>query len=113
VGFEQAAIKVEKQKEFSQLRDAVLRVFSAQQVEKYLIRLQKKGIRIRDFDLVLASGVLESLDDPLSQSGKPARGWYQELTVSDQAQMREFYLSKIEEVEPTLRSQYQKLYRYY
>ncbi len=38
---------------------------------------------------------------------------YQALTVSDQAQMREFYLSKIEEIEPTLRHKFRKLYQYY
>jgi hypothetical protein len=34
------------------------------------------------------------------------------LPVSDQGQMREFYLSKIEEVEPALRVKFHKLYQY-
>jgi hypothetical protein len=38
---------------------------------------------------------------------------YQALTVSDQAQLREFYLSRIEEVAPALRTKFQQLYRYY
>jgi len=110
VAFEQAAIKVAREQEFGELRDALNRVFAVE-VERFLKRLQSKGIRIRDFDLVLASGVLEPLDESLAKSG--ARRLYEALTTSDQGQMREFYLFKLEEVEPALRSKYQKLYRYY
>ena len=60
---------------------------------------------------MLSSGVLERLDDGFASSG--ARKLYEMLPTSDQAQMREFYLSKIEEVDPALRAKYQKLYRYY
>jgi hypothetical protein len=35
------------------------------------------------------------------------------LTITDRAQMKEFYLSKIEEVGPELRAKYQKIYQYY
>jgi hypothetical protein len=35
------------------------------------------------------------------------------LTLSDQALLREFYLSKIEEVDRTLRQRFKKLYQYY
>jgi len=38
---------------------------------------------------------------------------YQSLPVSDQAQMREFYLSKLETVDPSLRHRFKKLYQYY
>ena len=113
MGFEQAAIRIEKEKEFAQLKDAIARILSGESVEQFLRRLQKKGIRVRDVDLLLASGVIEDLDEPLAKSGKPARQWYQELAVSDQAQLREFYLSRIEQVEPGLRTRFHKLYRYY
>jgi len=113
VTFEQAAIRIEKEKEFAELKDAIARILDSESVERFLRRLQKKGIRIRDIDLLLASGVLEDLDEPLAKSGKPARQWYQELSLSDQALLREFYLSKIEEVETGLRARFNKLYRYY
>jgi hypothetical protein len=35
------------------------------------------------------------------------------LTVSDQAQIREFYLSRIEEIDADLRHKFKKLYQYY
>jgi hypothetical protein len=38
---------------------------------------------------------------------------YALLTLSDQAQMREFCLSRIEEIEPALRTRFKKLYQYY
>jgi hypothetical protein len=111
VSFKQAAIKVEKEKEFAELRDSLTRVFAADRVERLLEQIQSKGIRIRDFEMVLASATLERLDEVLCRSG--ARRLYEALTVSDQAQMREFYLSKLEEVSPALRAKYQKIYRYY
>jgi hypothetical protein len=109
VSFEQAGIKVEKEIEFRQLKDSLIRIFAAGKIEDFLKQLQKKGIRIRDFDLVLASGALEKVDDQLTG----ARKLYETLSPGDQGQIREFYLSKIEEVDSGLRTKYQKLYRYY
>ena len=42
-----------------------------------------------------------------------ARQLYASLTLSDQAQMRELYLSKLETVDITLRHKFKKLYQYY
>ena len=109
--FEQAGIRVENEKEFGELKSGFTRIFAPNAVERFLKGLQSKSIRIRDFDLVLSSGVLERLDDGFASSG--ARKMYEVLPTSDQAQIREFYLSKIEEVDPALRAKYQKLYRYY
>jgi hypothetical protein len=112
VRFEQAAIKVEREQEFSQLKSALTKVFAANRVEKLLQRLKSRGIRIRDFDLVLSVGILDQLDEAVGKPGS-AQKLYNGLAVSDQAQIREFYLSKIEEVDSALRTKYQKLYRYY
>jgi len=42
-----------------------------------------------------------------------ARALHATLPVSDQAQIREFYLSKIEEVDRAVRAKFHKLYQYY
>jgi hypothetical protein len=42
-----------------------------------------------------------------------ARQLYGSLTLSDQAQMREFYLSKLETLDNALRHKFKKLYQYY
>ncbi|HTW58811.1 MAG TPA: hypothetical protein VMD99_11820 [Terriglobales bacterium] len=109
VGFEQATIKVEKQQEYGTLQAAVEQVFQPQVVETFLKQMDRKGVRVRDFDGVLAKKVLESV-----VGGKlDAAHLYQSLSLSDQAQMREFYLSKLETVEQALRHRFKKLYQYY
>ena len=37
---------------------------------------------------------------------------YGKMPASDQGQLREFYLTRLEEVEPALRKKYMKIYRY-
>jgi hypothetical protein len=111
--FEQAALKVEKEAEFEELKSAMVRVFAAATVEKFLRQVRGNDLRVRDVDGVLAKRLLEKVDDGLKKSGKTAQGLYDALPVSDQAQMREFYLSKLEEVAPEMRTRFQKLYRYY
>ena len=68
-----------------------------------------RGSAIRDFEAVLAARVLEAV----AKSDAKAWSLYQVLTVSDQAQMREFYLSKLEEVDAPLRHKFKRLYQYY
>jgi len=109
VGFEQAAIKVEKAQEFARLQSAVEQAFLPERVKRFLKQLDRKGIRVRDFDAILAQRVLEGVGEP----GLTARQLYESLPVSDQAQMREFYLSKLEGVDVALRHKFKKLYQYY
>jgi hypothetical protein len=111
VAFEQAGIEIQKKEEFEELKDAVRSAFSQEIVEKYLKKVASTGLRIRDFDSVLAKKVLERVG-ALSK-GQSANGLYSALTLTDRAQMKEFYLFKIEEVEPELRAKYQKIYQYY
>ena len=113
MGFQQAAIRIERESEFEELKGAIIRAFGREAVEKFLKRLQSNGLRVRDLDAVLARGVFEQGEDTLPRSGTTAQRLYQALTVSDQGQMREFYLSKVEEVDSALRARFQKLYRYY
>ena len=108
--FEQATIKVEKEKEFGELKGAINRAFAPESVQKYLKRVASAGIRVRDFDSVLAKGILEQVG---SLTGSRAKDLYLALTLTDQAQMKEFYLSRIEEVGPDLRAKFQKIYQYY
>jgi len=118
MAFEQAAIKIEKLQEYGRLQAVIEQVFSAEKTERFLKQLDRKGIRIRDFDGVLSARALEDV------AGRPKVGstadselsaWqlYQALPLSDQAQMREFYLSKLETVEVALRHRFKKLYQYY
>ena len=111
VSFQPTVIRVEKEKEFEELRGAIHRALGPERVEKFLKQVRRSGARIRDLEAILARGVFEKVDGTLAKLG--AQKLYQALTVSDQAQMREFYLSRVEEVEPGLRTKFQQLYRYY
>jgi hypothetical protein len=110
MAFEQATIKIEKEKEFGELRRAVQEALSPERVKGFLKKLRRGKIRVRDFDSVLLCHVLEATT---GRTDLNARRLYGSLTVTDQAQMKEFYLSKIEEVGPELRAKYQKIYQYY
>jgi hypothetical protein len=111
VAFEQATIKVEREKEFAELKGAINRAFAPENVEKYLKRVASAGLRIRDFDSVLAKRVLEQVG--ALGEGQGAKALYAALALTDQAQIKEVYLSKIEEVGPELRTRFHKLYQYY
>jgi hypothetical protein len=110
VAFEQATIKVEKVEEFGKLQAAVEEAFSPEKVKRFLKGLQRARIRVRDFDAVVVLGALEAVTGRADLS---ARRLYNSLTLSDQAQMREFYLSKLEGVDIALRHKFKKLYQYY
>ena len=107
VDFEQAAIKVEKVQEFARLQAAIENAFAPAKAERFLKQMDRKGIRIRDFDGVLAQRVLEG------ETAMNSQQLYQSLTLSDQAQIRELYLSKLEGVGVALRHKFKKLYQYY
>ena len=113
VGFEQATIAIERPEPFGALRSCVERVFSPASVEKFLKKLVSNSVNVRDFETVLQKKLLEQVDSTLANSGTTAVALWQQLTVADQGQMREFYLTRLEELENGLRQKYNKIYRYY
>jgi hypothetical protein len=108
--FEQGLIKVEKEREFGDLKAAVEKAFTADGVKKFLKTLESRGIRVRDLDAIFAADAID-----LASGGKAgtARSLYNALPTSDQGQLREFYLSKLEEIDPAVRAKFRKLYQYY
>jgi hypothetical protein len=107
--FVQATIKIVREAEFGELKGFIERVFSGDRVVKYLKGLDGCRIRVRDLEAILAANVI---DDVAGNKAGSARALYESLPVSDQGQMREFYLSRIEEVDPALRKRFYKLYQY-
>ena len=108
--FEQGVIKVEREREFGGLKAALEKAFAADRVTRYLKELDSRKIRVRDLNAAFAAG---AIDAAAGEKAGTARSLYGALPVSDQAQMRELYLSKIEEVDPALRAKFHKLYEYY
>jgi hypothetical protein len=118
MGFEQATIKIEKPQEFAKLQAAVEQAFQPEKLERFLKQMDRKGIRVREFDAVLSARLLEEVTggSKVESGASPElSSWqlYQALPLSDQAQMREFYLSKLETVDTALRHKFKKLYQYY
>jgi len=100
---EQALIPVADRQRFQAVRSAIETAFSASKVREFLRKLERSGLRIRDFEIVLAKGAL----------GSNAAGEYHQLEPSDQGQIRELYLAILEKVAPELRAEFFKLYSYY
>ncbi len=67
--FEQATIKVEKEKEYEELKGAISHAFSPERIEKFLKRVNREGVRVRDWDSVLARGILEQVAEGKAGSG--------------------------------------------
>jgi hypothetical protein len=100
---EQALIPVADQQAFQAVRSAIETAFSAANVRGFLRKLQRSGLRIRDFETVLAKGAL----------GSATAAEYNRLGPSDQGQIRELYLATLEKVAPDLRAEFFNLYAYY
>ena len=81
VNFEPGVIKVEKEKEFAELKGAIVRALGPDRVEKFLKQIRSKGIRVRDLEGALDKKVLEQVDETLSKSGTTAQQLYQALTM--------------------------------
>jgi hypothetical protein len=101
--FEQAAIAVQDQQNYSRLHAQVDATFDPRDVEVLLDRVVRARLSIRNFESVLERGFL----------GQDAIGLYAALPVSDQGLTRERYLRLVEKVPSELRQRYLKAYAYY
>jgi len=101
--FEQVAISVQDEQGYKQLHALIDAAFDARDVEVFLNRVKRSGLRIRDYEAVLKRGLF----------GKDAVRLYGALPVSDQGLTRERYLRLVEAVPEELRQRYFKAYAYY
>jgi len=101
--FEQAILPVQDEKTFTGVSEALDQAFSARNVEDFLRRVKRSGLRAREFEAVLSKGLL----------GKEIPARYAALGNGDQGQIREKYLSLVEQVAPELRARFLKVYAYY
>jgi hypothetical protein len=101
--YERPPVAVADEATFRTVNSAIESSFAAHNVEKFLHSLERAGLRIRDFELVLNGGKL----------GVSTAVAYNKLTDGDQGMIREHYLSTLEKVDPALRAKYLKVYAYY
>ncbi len=96
----QTGAATEKSKAFVELKSKLQAVLAPERVEDFLKSLERREIRIRDFD----SAVLMHLE---------GRNLFGQMSSWEQGETREFYLTTIDGVDMKLREKYNKLYRYY
>ena len=106
--FQQAQIPIEKQQEFQQLRTAIERAIAPGTAAEFLKQVKKAGLKVRNFEGVVGSRVLERCDKQLAASG--ARQLYEVLSLPEQSLIREFYLERIEQIDGAERERYRQLY---
>ena len=104
--FERAEIPVVNASSFQKLKDAIDDAFRTDSVDRILSGLDSASVQIRNVEKVIA--------DHLRNEKLNGSAWalYSELTLSDQGQIREYYLTKVEELDPELRRKYKKVFRY-
>ncbi|MGB7133969.1 MAG: hypothetical protein WBD46_01705 [Acidobacteriaceae bacterium] len=101
--FEQATIPIQDEKTFAPVKQAIDQAFVPDQVPAFLRKVDGAKLRVRQFEAVLAHGLL----GPQAQSG------YAALGNSDRGQIREHYLRQVERVAPEVRQKYFRLYASY
>ena len=101
--FEQAVLPIQDEATFQVVFGSLEHTFAPAQVEGFLRRLVRAKLRARQFEAILASGLLSS----------GASSAYARLGDSDRGHVRERYLSLVETVAPALRAKFLKVYAYY
>jgi len=101
--FEQATIPIQDEKTFAEVRQALDNVFAPARVSEFLRNVARAGLRVRQFEGVLASGLL----------GSQAQRSYAALGDADRGQIREQYLRRVEQVAPDVRQKFFRLYASY
>ena len=101
--FDQPVLPIADPERFQAVHAAIEAAFSSAKTTGFLQSLSRRNVRIRDFELVLAKGLL----------GQNTNTEYSTLGNADQGQIREFYLASLEKVPPALRAKFFKLYAYY
>jgi hypothetical protein len=101
--FEQAVIPIQDEETFAEVRHALDEAFAPAGVARFLRKVAGARLRIRQFEAVLASGLL----------GAPAQEAYAALGDADRGQIREQYLRRVEQVAPEVRQKFFRLYASY
>jgi len=107
MAFEQAKLAVGNEVAFAEFKALLESAFSNANVERFLKSVSKQGLRIREFEPVRDAGLLDRY-----RGGKSVTELWNELTGADQGQVREMYLTKLEEVAPAMRKKFARLYQY-
>ena len=101
--FQQAAIPIQNEKTFADVRHAIDEALAPQQAAVFLKTVGGARLRVRQFESVLAHGLL----------GAQAQKGYAALGDADRGQIREHYLRQVERVAPEIRQKFFRLFASY
>jgi hypothetical protein len=101
--FEKPVLEVQDAASYDVVRSAIQSALAQASAGKFLKQVDSRKMRVRDFESVLAKGLL----------GQESIAAYGRLGDLDRGQIRELYLASVEHVAPELRSKYLKVYAYY
>ena len=101
--FQQGTIPIEDPAAYEAVKTAIESAFATPSVRPFLQRVARANLRVRDFEQVLNQGLL----------GEDAKTAYARLGDSDRGQIRELYLSSVEQVPQDIRGNFLKVYAYY
>jgi len=101
--YEQAVLPIQDQKTFAEVHRALESAFASAQVANFLRNVQRGKLRARQFEAILANGLL----------GPDTAAKYAALGDSDRGHIREQYLRMVEQVDPAIRAKFLKVYAYY
>ena len=107
MAFQQATIEPQKQETVAALKARIDSALGADAIDGFMKGVVRAGFPIRQWDKLLSAGLLDKKDSALS-----AKQLYAELGDSDRGLVREFYLTRIEQVPDAIREKYSKVYRY-
>ncbi len=116
-GFKQATIPIQNSAVFDELKGMVEEILQ-RRPERLLRLLTRRRVTVREFERIAAQRLLERVQDD--------RGWlarlasstpegrvaklYGSLPVTDQAQFREYYLTRVELIGDDLRGRYREAF---
>jgi hypothetical protein len=101
--FVQTVLPIVDEAHFAAIKASLEPLFAAANVPGFLQRVHRAKLRVRDFESLLERGLL----------GAATAGAYRALGDSDRGQVRELYLSLVEQVPFELRRKFLKAYAYY
>jgi alpha-glucuronidase len=101
--YEQATIAVQNVPVHTSVATAIQASFAPTAVDDFLRRVGRQKLRVRDFERILAAGLL----------GNGTEAAYRQLSDSDRGLIRELYLKSVEQVSPEMRGRHMKVYAYY
>jgi hypothetical protein len=107
--FQQATIPIQNAEAFTQLKTLIATAVSPANAPKLLAAIVSANLVAWKLEEIFRRSLLEkSAGVAVAQ----AQALYGQLPVSDQAQIREFYLTCIEQVDGAVRQKYKKAFRY-